>query len=270
MAGLAATALPLSGVAFGTLRSRGIKSSVKLGVASYSLRNFSRADAIAGLQEIGSLYVSVKSMHLPYESTPDEISMARREFNASEIQIVGGGVIYLKDDSDDAMRPLFDYAKAAGFPMMVIGPTRESLPRVERFVQEYNIPVAIHNHGPDDEEFPAPSDALKAIGDMDQRIGVCVDLGHTARTGNNVVEEIAAAGPRLFDIHMKDLAVLSEGSSQCVVGEGAMPVPSIFRQLIKMEYPGYVNLEFEINADNPVPGMSQSFAYMRGVLDGLS
>jgi hypothetical protein len=28
-------------------------------------------------------------------------------------------------------------------------------------------------------------------------------------------------------------------------------------------------LEYEINADNPVPGMEKSFAYMRGVLAGM-
>jgi hypothetical protein len=36
-----------------------------------------------------------------------------------------------------------------------------------------------------------------------------------------------------------------------------------------MGYDGYVNLEYEIDADDPVPGMQRSFAYMRGVLDGM-
>ena len=60
-----------------------------------------------------------------------------------------------------------------------------------------------------------------------------------------------------------------EGRSQCVVGEGAMPMPAIFRQLVEMGYEGYVNLEYEIDATNPLPGMQQSFAYMRGVLAGM-
>ncbi len=49
-----------------------------------------------------------------------------------------------------------------------------------------------------------------------------------------------------------------------------MPVAGIFQQLKSMGYDGYVNLEYEINADDPVPGMKNSFAYMRGVIDGLS
>lgn len=249
---------------------RRASGAIRLGVASYSLRNLSRDEAIETIKALDTPFVNLKSMHLPYELTPEEIVKAVHEFDRAGLQIVGGGVIYLKNDDDADIRFHFDYAKAAGFPMMVIGPTRETLPRIERFVQEYDIPVAIHNHGPDDEHFPAPSDALEFIKDMDKRIGVCVDLGHTARTGNDVVQEIANSGRRLLDVHMKDLTDLSEGRSQCVVGDGAMPVADIFRQLIRMNYPGFVNLEFEIDADDPFPGMQRSFSYMRGVIAGIS
>jgi sugar phosphate isomerase/epimerase len=57
--------------------------------------------------------------------------------------------------------------------------------------------------------------------------------------------------------------------SQCIVGEGAMPITAIFQQLVTMGYTGYVNLEYEIDAADPLPGMKQSFAYMRGALAGL-
>jgi sugar phosphate isomerase/epimerase len=104
---------------------------------------------------------------------------------------------------------------------------------------------------------------------MDPRMGLCIDIGHTVRTGTDVVRAIADAGPRLLDMHAKDLRDLRDASSQCIVGQGAMPIAAIFRQLEAIEYRGYVNLEYEIDADNPLPGMQQSFAYMRGVLAGL-
>jgi len=104
---------------------------------------------------------------------------------------------------------------------------------------------------------------------MDPRMGLCIDLGHTVRTGTDVVRAVADAGPRLLDMHAKDLRDLKVAESQCIVGEGKMPIPGIFRQLRQINYPGYVNLEYEIDADNPLPGMKQSFAYMRGVLAGL-
>jgi sugar phosphate isomerase/epimerase len=197
------------------------------------------------------------------------LATGRREFEDAGITIVGGGVITLQQDDDADIRTYFEYARAAGMPLMVIAPTPTTLPRIERFVREYDIKVAIHNHGPEDRYFPGPREALPIIRDMDPRVGLCVDLGHTTRTGVDIVDALAEAGDRVLDIHVKDLKDLMARDSQCIVGEGAMPMPDIFRQLVAMGYSGYVNLEYEIDAENPLPGMLQSFAYMRGVLAGL-
>lgn len=268
-AGVAGAGLPLVATGCAPEVAPPLSGGIKLGVASYSLRQLNQADAISGINAMNVRYVSVKSMHLPYDATPEEISAGRQAFADAGIEIVGGGVITLQEDNDDAMRPYFDYARACGMPLMVIAPTVATMPRIEQFVQEYDIKVAIHNHGPEDQHFPGPRDALPVIGDMDPRVGVCVDLGHTTRTGIDIVQAIAEAGERVLDIHVKDLWDLMDKDSQCAVGEGAMPMPAIFRQLVAMGYEGYVNLEYEINANDPVPGMQQSFAYMRGVLAGL-
>ena len=62
---------------------------------------------------------------------------------------------------------------------------------------------------------------------------------------------------------------MSSRDSQVAVGDGMLPIPGIFRALQTINYPGYVNLEYEINAKDPLPGMQISFAYMRGVLAGM-
>jgi sugar phosphate isomerase/epimerase len=244
-------------------------TAIRLGVATYSLRELSRADAIAAVRALRVKYVNIKSFHLPYESTPEQLAAGRRAFEDAGLTIDGGGVITLQQDDDDDIRRYFEYARAAGFPLMIIAPTPATLPRIERFVRQYGIGVAIHNHGPEDRYFPGPRDALRVIRNMDPRVGLCVDLGHTARTGVDVVQALAEAGERLLDIHAKDLKDLRDGESQCVVGEGAMPLPAIFRQLVAMGYRGSVDLEYEIDAKDPLPGMQRSFAYMRGLLRGL-
>ena len=81
---------------------------------------------------------------------------------------------------------------------------------------------------------------------------------------------IAEAGPRLLDMHVKDLKDMKVKESQCDLGEGDMPFPAIFKQLKKMGYTGCVNLEYEINGKDPMMGMQRSYSYMRGVLAGLS
>ena len=273
MAGSVAGAALASRRVFGRTRGRAADDvgSVRLGVASYSLRNLRRADAITAIQALGTPYVNIKSFHQPYESSAAELAEGRRLFEAAGLQIVGGGTITLAKDDDADIRSYFEYAKHSGMPLMVIAPIPEALPRIERFVKAYDIQVAIHNHGPEDGHFPGPRDALRVIEDLglDPRVGVCVDLGHTARTGVDVVEALAEAGDRVLDIHLKDLRDLAVKESQCIVGQGAMPIAAIFRQLERMAYPGYVNLEYEIDADDPLPGMTESFAYMRGVLAGL-
>lgn len=251
-------------------RSAAEDAGVKLGVASYSLRNFSRAKAIEMTKALGTPYISLKSFHLPYDASPTEIAAARHEIGAAGLEIVGGGVITFDADTDDGVRKYFDYAKAAGMPVIVCTCNPRVLPRVEKFVKQYDIKIAIHNHGPEDHDFPSPYDVLKAVKGMDPRIGLCIDVGHTVRTGTDVVRAVADAGPRLLDMHAKDLRDLKVKESQCIVGDGKIPIVGIFQQLQRMRYPGYVNLEYEIDADDPLPGMKQSMAYMRGALAGLA
>lgn len=243
---------------------------VKLGVASYSLRKFPRDKALAMIKELHTPYVNLKSVHLPYDLSPDQLAAARREIEAQGFQIVGGGTITFDKDTDEGVQRYFDYAKAAGMPLIVGTGDPAVLPRVEKFVKRYDIKVAIHNHGPEDKHFPSPYDVLKHVKGMDPRLGLCMDIGHSERAGADVVQAAADAGPRLLDMHAKDLADLKVRDSQCIVGEGKIPIADLFRQLQKQGYAGYVNLEYEIDADDPLPGMKQSFAYMRGVLAGLA
>jgi len=245
-------------------------SGVKLGVASYSLRNFPRQQAIEMTRSLGVRYINFKSVHLAYDAPPTEFATARAELTAAGLELVGGGMITFETDTDDGVRKYFDYARAAGMPLIVFTSKPNLLPRIEKFARQYDIKAAIHNHGPEDPNFPSPYDALKAIKGMDPRMGLCIDLGHTVRAGTDPVRAIADAGPRLLDMHAKDLRDFRTVESQCVVGEGMMPIAEIFRELRAMRYAGYVNLEYEIEPDNPLPGMKQSFSFMRGALSGLA
>ena len=243
--------------------------SVKLGVASYSLRNFSREQAIDMTRSVGVKYINFKSMHLPYDASAAEFALARQQLAAAGLELVGGGMITFEADTDEGVRKYFDYAKSAGMPTIVCTCKPGTLPRIEKFAKQYDIKVAIHNHGPEDENFPSPYDALKAVKGMDPRMGLCIDLGHTVRAGTDPVKAIADAGSRVLDMHAKDLRDFSTADSQCIVGEGKIPIADVFRQLKAVGFRGYVNLEYEIDPDNPLPGMRQSFSYMRGALAGL-
>jgi sugar phosphate isomerase/epimerase len=243
---------------------------VRLGVASYSLRNFPLDKALEMTKALKTPYINFKSMHMPYEKTPAELAQMRKDIEAQGFTIVGGGTIDFKDLPDEEIRKLFVYAKAAGMPTMVSTGVPSVMPRVEKFAKEFDIKVAIHNHGTEDKNFPSPYDVLKVVKNMDKRMGLCIDVGHTVRTGTDVAKAIVDAGPRLHDMHAKDLTDFTSRDSQVIVGEGKIPFPEIFRALEKIKYAGFVNLEYEIDAKDPLPGMKQSFAYMRGVLAGMA
>jgi len=249
---------------------------IKLGVASYSLRNFDRAKAIEMIKALKIQYVSIKDVHLKQTDSPEQIEAGAKEFRDAGLKIMSGGNVDMKETTVNDMRKHFEYAKHAGMPMMVCAPTPENVKVVEALVKEYNIKCAIHNHGPEDKHFPTPQSVLAAVKGLDPRVGLCMDIGHSARTGVDVVKSVAEAGSRLLDMHVKDLATFTQkagekpGDLQVDVGDGRMPFPAIFKQLKKMGYTGCVNLEYEINGKDPMMGMQRSYSYMRGVLAGLA
>ena len=248
----------------------GAPSPVRLGLASYTFRNFTRAQLIGFMKQLRVTGLNAKDAkdHLPM--APDEEAQAVADYAAAGIHLHAAGAIYFPKDDDDDIRAKFEYAKRAGIQVIVAGdPALAALPRMEKFVREYDIRIAIHNHGPEDKIFPSPLDVLKAVKNMDPRMGCCIDVGHCVRAGTDVIQAIHAAGPRLYNMHMKDLASFDEKESQVAVGEGKMPIRGIFEALIKIKYPGWVDLEYEIHPDDPMPGVIESFAYMRGVLAGM-
>jgi len=244
-------------------------ANVKLSVATYSFRKFPREVAIQNIKDLNVKYCDIKEFHLPYKDSPAQLQAGRKAFDDAGITVVGGGNITMNSEEEAKLRLMFDYAKACSFPMMIIAPTRTNMGMIEKLVKEYNIKVAIHNHGPEDKIYPSPQSVLEVIKGMDPRVGLCIDIGHTVRAGKDVVEAIAEAGPRVLELHMKDLTDFADKNSQVPVGDGKMPIPAIFKQLQKINYNGVCSLEYEVDADNPMPGMQKSFSYMRGVVAGM-
>ena len=248
----------------------GAPSPIRLGLASYTFRNFTRAQTIGFMRQLNVTGLNAKDVkdHLPMDTAAE--AQALTDYTAAGIQLHAAGAIYFPKDEDEDIRAKFEYCKRVGIKVIVAGdPAPATLPRIERFVREYDIRIAIHNHGPEDKIFPSPLDVLKAVSNMDPRIGCCIDVGHCVRAGTDVVAAIHAAGPRLFNMHIKDLTSFDAKESQVAVGEGKMPIRAIFDALAKINYPGWVDLEYEIHGDDPMPGVIASFAYMRGVLAGM-
>jgi sugar phosphate isomerase/epimerase len=270
---MTAAALAASSDVFALVQGRpsaGEASPIRLGLASYTFRNFSRAQLIGFMKQLNVFALNAKDVkdHLPMDPQAEAAALA--DYAAAGIKLHAAGAIYFAKDEDQDIRSKFEYCKRAGIGVIVAGdPALATLPRIEKFVKEFDIRIAIHNHGPEDKLWPSPLDVLRAVKDMDPRMGCCIDVGHAARAGTDVVQAIREAGPRLFNVHMKDLTSFQSKESQVAVGDGILPVRGMFEALIAIKYNSFVDLEYEIHPDDPMPGVISSFAYMRGVLAGM-
>jgi sugar phosphate isomerase/epimerase len=243
---------------------------LKIGIASYSLRKFPLDRVIEACQQMGVRYLTLKDVHLARTDPPETTRALRKKIEAAGITVMGGGTLTWKDNDEGEIRKDFEYAKNGGFPLMVCSPAPETLDTLEKLVKEYDIKIAIHNHGPEDKWYPAPKDALAKLEKRDPRMGICMDIGHATRANADIVQSVSLAGPRLLDLHVKDLAKPTDRDSQVEVGRGILDVPGLFRALVASKFAGHVSLEYEIKADDPFAGMTESLAYMRGAADTLA
>ena len=200
-------------------------------------------------------YVNIKpEAHLPIDSPPAKIAEIVKMLDDAGLQLAGTGATYLQKNDEGMIRRAFEYNKALKSPLMVIGPTVETLPIIERMVKEYDIKAAIHNHGPSDKHFPTPQSALAVIKNTDPRLGLCMDVGHTMRAGVDPVAAAKEAGHRLLDMHTKDVKQIDGKWESVDCGEGDINLAALFRYLQKSGYKGTCNLEYEAKVEDKMPG----------------
>ena len=265
-AGLGIAAASVPGLApASVMQNEALKTfGFQLGVASYSLRSFPLEQALDMTLRCGIDRIAFKSMHLPLDSDKATIQKAVELCKQKGIALYGGGVIYMK--TKDEVDQAFEYAKTAGMEMIIGVPNHELLDYVEEKVKEYNIKLAIHNHGPGDKLYPSAESAYTLIKNRDKRMGLCIDIGHTKRIGRDPEQDVKDFFDRVFDIHIKDVTKAANDGSTCIIGRGVINIPSFLKAVIKLGYSGTLALEYEADGKDPLPGMMESFGYVRGVL----
>jgi inosose dehydratase len=243
---------------------------LKLGMASYTYRNFNLDQAIQMTKDAGLKYINLKGdFHLPLKSTKEECQAAKARIEAAGLTLAGGGVIYMKNDEVE-LQKIFDYAVNAGMPILVCSPTPDALDAVEKMAKQTGIMIAIHNHGPTDKTYPSPMDVYAMVKNRDPLMGICMDVGHTARIGVDPVMCINECGDRLHDMHVKDETKAAPEGKPTEVGRGVLDIVGILNALKARKYPYHINLEYEAHADNPQPGVRESIGYLRGVLAAIA
>jgi inosose dehydratase len=266
-AGVLAASLPGVSALAGPLAPNPSKFSFDLGIASYTFRKFSLEDTLAMTSRLGISRIAFKSFHLPLDASDELIATTLAKVEEAGLMLYGGGVIYMnnKDEVDNA----FEYARKAKMKIIIGVPRHELLSYTEQKVREYGIKCAIHNHGPGDELYPSAESAYKLIKDMDPGMGLCIDIGHTKRINREPEQDLIDFFDRVLDIHIKDVTAASKEGTACEIGRGVIDIPSFLKAVVKKEYAGTLAFEYEKDADDPFPGLSESVGYVRGVLSTL-
>lgn len=239
----------------------------QLGIASYTFREFSLEETISMTQGLGIQKLCLKSMHLPLDLPPEEIRNQASLVQNAGIELYGGGVIYMS--TKEEVVHAFDYAKNAGMKVIVGVPEHELLELCNTKVKETGINLAIHNHGPGDEKYPSPESVYSKVEKLDPRIGLCVDIGHTARIGQDPIKETSRFMDRVLDVHIKDVDKAEEDGGTCEIGHGVIDISGFLSMLLKEKYNKVVSFEYEKDGKNPLPGLAESVGYVRGILNML-
>jgi inosose dehydratase len=241
---------------------------LRVGVCSYSLRAFPLAETLQDIKRVGVRYLSLKEIHLPLSSTPEQRKQVRQQAEDLGLSITSCGVIYLKND-EAQMRQALDYVRDLGATVAVVGVNHDMLPLLDKVIRDYELKAAIHNHGPNDKLFPSPLEVYDAIKGIDRRIGVCMDIGHTFRMHEDLVADTKKMHDRLYSMHFKDLDSDHLDAKGVPVGTGVLPIIPLLRELVRSGYAQEVQLEYEVEPKDPMPGIGESLGFMRGSLQAM-
>jgi sugar phosphate isomerase/epimerase len=239
-------------------------NTFSIGMAGFTFMNFTVEKTIEMMKRIGVANLSLKDFQMPMNSTQEQINAVLEKFKTAGINVYTVGVVYMK--TPESVDQAFEYAKMAGVKMIIGAPNYELLPYVEKKIKSYDFKMAIHNHGPDNPLYPNATDIWNHIKDLDARIGICIDIGHTTRDGQDPSVDLLKYKSRIYDIHVKDVDKATKEGKTIEMGRGVINIPKVVDTLRKIKYSGSCSLEFEKDMKDPLPGIAESIGYFKGVM----
>ena len=239
-------------------------NTFSIGMAGYTFREFTVEKTIEMMKRIAVTNLSLKDFHMPMNSSQEQINVVIQKFKSAGINVYTVGVVYMK--TQESVDQAFEYAKMAGVKIIVGAPDYALLPYVEKKIKSYDFKMAIHNHGPDNPLYPNATDIWNHIKDLDVRIGICIDIGHTTRDGQDPSVNILKYRTRIFDMHVKDVDKAAKEGITVEMGRGIIDIPKVIETLRKIKYSGMCSLEFEKDMSDPLPGIAESIGYLKGVM----
>ena len=241
-------------------------NKLNLGIQLYSLRGYKVNEALVHAKTLGFTHVEFYGGMFATNSTAEQIAAIKKQLSELGLTVSAHGVNGFSKNAD-ANRAIFEFAKNAGIGTLSADPDPDSFASLDELVKEYDIKIAIHNHGPK-HRYNKALDVLHAIEGHDERIGACADLGHYIRSGEQPVDVIRLLKGRLYGIHLKDFAAMEDRAKGVILGKGHLNCLDVFQALKAVYFPadGALSLEYEENESNPLDDIRQCVAVAREAL----
>ncbi len=241
-------------------------SPLTLGIQLYSLRGYKVDEALKHAKDLGLTRVEFYAGMYPLDADAAAIAAMNAKLADLGLSISAHGVNRFTKDAA-ANRKIFEFAKAAGITILTADPDPDSFASLDELVKEFDIRVAIHNHGPT-HRYNKAVDVLAAIEKHDARIGACADLGHFIRSGERPTEVIRLLAGRLYGVHLKDFADMREKTRGVILGQGHLDAPAVMAALVQVGFPadGALSIEYEENPQNPLDGLRECVRVARDAI----
>ena len=257
-----AAALPAITIAGQAFAAGAPYGGFRMGSQSYSFRNFKFDETFVKLKELGLTNMEFCNVHFKPDATDPGFAKVKETIAASGIKVPSYGVEGFGKDVA-ANRKKFEFAKALGLEILTADLEKEAFENVDALCKEFNIKIAIHNHGPG-ARYDKVAGTLEAVKGSSKLIGACLDTGHCVRSGEKPHEVAKALGDRLISMHLKDWKT---GGEEQIIGEGDMDIFALAKVLKEMKFAGPIMLEYENRPDSPVDDMKKSLVNWQKACD---
>jgi len=247
----------------------------RLGIEAYTFSKFTLFEAIEktaqlGLAFMGGLSFQKVSPGIAKDFAPglsdDDLRQVRLKLDAAGVRMM---TWYFPQVPGDAAgcRNVFEFARKIGVETIMSEPAPEALDTIEKFCDEYDINLAIHNHAPKmSPQYWQPEGVLKACQGRSRRIGACPDIGYWMRSGIDPLKGLQVLKDRIITLHLHDLNELTPQGHDVPWGTGIGKAGEFIREVHRLGIrPTMFGIEYAYNWLESMPEIAQSIEFFNKV-----
>jgi sugar phosphate isomerase/epimerase len=251
-----------------------IVGGLQIGVQSYTYRKLTLDRMIESMRSVGLGSVELWTGHLdPEKHDEADFRAARGKLEAAGITVNAYCVNFRPDVTSELLDKAFKGASLLGTRLMTTSTEKSVVPRLDEWCRKYGVTIGLHNHwlgdswfkGDPKQNFEGPADYAEAFRGRSPRVAINLDIGHFSAAGHDPVSFFREHHERIVSLHVKDRDKDPEHTYRRF-GEGATPILDLLKLARRLKYRNPVNLEYEMDENEPTEGVRDSFEYVKRAL----